>query len=363
MLDVCPDCRIQAGHRPGRTLCPRCGGRLIVVDEATREPIPAPPTVPAPPIVSAPPTAPAQRPAAPAPSPVVERPVAQSSVAQSSVAQPPAGPAPVPAGRPALRWVAHRPLNTLPAPRPPVPERAPGIPRYPAVPNWGLRDVPVAADDAVAAADPGAVLHRALGWLWPLLAVAAAAQLLRYLTLVVNRSRPVPFWWDVLSLSIVSICGYAALLGVLGVLYLFARWVVAVRRTSFAAAGRSEPRRRAVVIAGAVVFPVNLVTAPLLLREPARAVGGADGARAETLITKAAVAWALVCLVGLIALGYRIAAAVDHSVQTGADAMGWAVLGFAVSAAFAAWLRPRLGRLVASADAVAPVPARRLVVA
>lgn len=360
MLDVCPVCRIQAAHRPERTRCPRCGGPLTVVDEATGRPMPA--------------DAVRQEVGQPAVSqPVVPQlAVSQPAVSQPAVRQPAVRPPQPPATgplappprrtAPVLRWTAHRPADTLPAPRIRRPERPRGVPRYPAVPAWGLSDVPAAAE-TVAPADPAADLSRALGWLWPLLTVAAGTQLLRYLTLVTNRSRPVPFWWDVVSVSLLSLCGYAALLGVPAVLYLFGRWVLSARQASFAAAGRSEPRRRLVVLAGAALFPVNLVTAPLLLREPARAVGGTEGARAERAVTRAAVAWALVCVIGLIALGYRIAAAVDHSVQTGADAMAWAVLGFAASAAFAAWLRPRLSRLTPTGAHAGGTPARRLVVA
>lgn len=203
-------------------------------------------------------------------------------------------------------------------------------------------------------------MHRVFAWLWPLLAVAAAAQLLRYVTLVLNRSRPIPLWWDWASLGLLWLCGYLALAGVIVGLVYFGRWLVTGRQTSYAAVGASDPRRGRLIVVLTVFFPV---LAPLFLLEPARAVGGEVGARAERAITKAAVAWGLVCLVALVALVYRIVAASNHSVQTGADSVLWAVLAFAASAVFVRWLRPRLDRLLATTEPEVHAPERRLVIA
>lgn len=240
--------------------------------------------------------------------------------------------------------------------------RRPGIPRYFQIPRWGLFDVvPDSVDDA-GPADLHAPLRRWLTFLWPLLAAAAVTQLARYLTLVVNRSRPIPAWWDLGTLALALLCGWVAAAGILVALYYFASWMIRVRADSYARAGQRDPRRRVAVAALAGVVYVNVLGAPLLLLEAARAIGGPAADRAERAITKVATAWGLVTLIGTIALGYRIVAAFSDSVQTGAGAMVWTVLAFAASAVFVRWLGPRLNRVVAG-DEVAAEPARRLMVA
>lgn len=350
MLDVCLRCRIQADHQPGRTTCPRCGGPLTVLDAATRRPVTPPDAAPRP--EPAPPRAPGPQMRGPREQPTV--------AAQRPAARPPARPA-----RPALRWTAHRPWNTLPAPRPAAPAPRAGTPRYPQIPGWGLFDdvAPAAAETAAQA--PDSRLRRCLQMVWPILAVAAALQLVRYVVLMVNRSRPIPYWIDIASLWLVLLSGAAAVAAAVVAVYVFVRWMVAVRERSYALAGYAAPRRRWEVIALTVIPFVNVVGAPLLLLEAAEAVGGAQAARARRLITRVAVAWALVSAIGLIALVYRIVAWSGDTVQVGADAMVWATLSLAVSAVFVAWFESRVSRVVVTdtgADTGEPAP-RRLVVA
>ncbi|MFT3660540.1 MAG: hypothetical protein QM809_03850 [Gordonia sp. (in: high G+C Gram-positive bacteria)] len=76
-------------------------------------------------------------------------------------------------------------------------------------------------------------------------------------------------------------------------------------------------------------------------------MGGGQERTARRTIDRVALAWALVSLVGLIAMIYRIAAFGSDSIQAGADAMIWALLAFVVSALFCRWLSPRLPRTVA----------------
>ncbi|WP_298445934.1 DUF4328 domain-containing protein [Gordonia sp. (in: high G+C Gram-positive bacteria)] len=329
MLDVCLSCRIQAEHQPGRATCPRCGRPLTVLDETTRRPV-----------AGGPAPAPA---AAAAPTPAVRR--------------TPTRPTP-----PRLRWVAHRPADTLP-PRPsPAPRRRTVPARYGQIPRWGLFDV-VAPPAEEAGTDPAASLRRWLTFLWPFLVAAAVMQLLRYVTLMVNRSRPIPAWWDLGTLALVMLCGWVAAAGVVVGLYYFTRWMIQVRADSYALAGRSDPRPAwAVLLMTALIF-VNVVGAPFALVEAARAAGGPGVARVERAVRRVAVAWGLVNLIGAIALAYRIACLFTDSVQTGADAMAWATLAFAASAVFARWLGPRLDKVVVTGDEVASAPPRRLVVA
>ncbi|MFC0316171.1 DUF4328 domain-containing protein [Gordonia phosphorivorans] len=339
MLDVCLRCQIQADHLPGRATCPRCGGNLVVLDAQTRRavqvaaPAQAPPRPPAP----MPPT-----PMPPTPMPGARR----------------AAPARTP-----LRWVAHRPLNTLPPTRPPRAVRESRTPRYTYLPLWGLHDVvPAPESDAVAAPDPGRRLRWALQIVWPILAVAAGLQLLRYALLMLNRSHPIPYWLDLAVVWLLLFAGAAATGAAIWALVLFARWLVAARESAYAAVAARDPRRRWLVIAGAVTPFVNVVTAPFLLLEAAAAVGADQAQRVRPAINRVAVAWALVSGVGLIALGYRIAAWSSGSIQVGADAMMAALLTFVASALFAVWVRPRLAGLVVTDAAPAP-QTRRLVVA
>lgn len=213
--------------------------------------------------------------------------------------------------------------------------------------------------------EPAGLLRRCLQLVWPVLAVAAAMQLLRYVVLMVNRSRPIPYWLDITTLWLLLLSGAAALAAAVLTIYVVARWMLRVREESYAGAGYAEPRRRWEVVALTVIPFLNVAGAPLLLREAADAAGGAAVQQARAMITRVAVAWALVSVVGLIALIYRILAWNNAIVQTGADAMLWATLTLALSALFAYWLGPRLSRLAVDdghADDDAPAP-RRLVVA
>ncbi|GAA4743038.1 DUF4328 domain-containing protein [Gordonia alkaliphila] len=349
MLDVCLRCQIQADHLPGRTTCPRCGGKLSVLDAQTRRSVPMPAQ-----------SAPAQSP--PAQSPPTQYPPGQPSARVPQRPRPAGRPQPQTTRAP-LRWVAHRPLNTLPPARPVRPAARIGTPRYTEVPRWGLRDVGVPpGDDNREAKSPGARLRWALQIIWPVLAVAAALQLLRYCILMFNRSHPIPYWLDLASLWLLLISGAVAVAAAVWGLFLFARWLLAARERSYETVETSDPRRRWLIIAGAVLPFVNVLTAPLLLLEAAAAVGPAQAARVRPAINRVAVAWGLVNGLALIALVYRIVAWSSGSIQVGADAMVATLVTFVASGIFVAWLVPRLDGLVAT-DLPSVAPARRFVVA
>ncbi len=337
LLDVCLPCRIQAEHQPGRVRCPRCGGALVVLDAHTRHRV----EVPRPGSVTLP--------SATAPDPGV-------GAGIDAVRSRAPG-----AGR--LGWVAHRPLDTLPPrPQPKAPVDA-RTPRYLQMPQWGLHDVPArTAEVDEPQIRPEAALRRALRWTAILLAAAAAAQFLRYLTLLVNRSRPIPYWFDVATAILLIGCGVAALSAVVWAVYAFARWLLSIRERSYELAGTREPRHRLVVVAASVVPFANVIGAPFLLLEAASAVDGAAGP-ARRAINRGAVAWGLVSLVGVIALSYRIVALTSESIQVGADAMIWSLLTLIASAAFARWLGPRLSAMTVMGGDTVPVRQRRLVVA
>lgn len=373
MLDVCLVCRIQAEHQPGRTACPRCGGALTVLDAATRHvvppqsaavspSVPSPSPQPAPQVVHSPTT---QMP--PVQTPSVQTPQqaqTQTGPVQTVPAQPhaPSAQTRTPRRAPSLRWVAHRPPETLPPPVVHRPRQPSATPRYRAVPQWGLIDVVPAGAAADPAATPAATLQRWLGYAWPALAAGAVVQFLRYLMLAVNRTRPIPAWLDLAGLILLWAVGIAATAVAVVALYRFGCWVAAARADSYALVGRSDPRQRLLVVALSVTPFVSVAAVPLLLLEAARAVGGAAASRAERVIAQVGIAWGLVNLVGLLALSYRIAAWSGDSIQTGADAMGWATLAFAVSALFAHWVVGRLPKTVVADDERTAEPSRRLVV-
>lgn len=293
---------------------------------------------------------------APAAQPVQRQPATPHRPARSAARSAPG------AGR--LRWMAHRPLNTFPPRRPPAKPAAARTPRYLQIPTWGLRDVsftpPETTDDD---ARPEAGLRSALRVTWILLAVAAGMQLLRYLTLMVNRGRPIPSWFDAVTLILLLAAGVLAVLAVLWSAYAFVNWMRAVRTSSYGLAGTREPRPWPLIVVATLLPFANVIGAPFLLLEAASAVGGvrADAARRE--IQRGAVAWGLVSLIGLIALVYRIVAAGSDSIQTGANAMVWGLLALIASAAFARWLGPRLGKMTVLGHEPVAAVERRLVVA
>lgn len=321
-LDVCPACRIQAPHRDGRTVCPRCGGPLVQTD-------------------------------------------ARGAVAASVPRPAPAGPAParpVPPARRPLRWAAHRPREAMPAPRP-LRRRGPGpTPSYATVPRWGLVDAPRADDSDV---DPLPLatdaLVRAMRLTAVILGAAGVVHAIRYLVGVVNRTRPIPAWIDWLSGIAVFVFGLMALAAVVMALVAFGRWVRHVREHRYAAAGFVDPRRRMWVTLLAAVPLVNVVGAPLLLHEAATT--GAGDPRADRVRVRLAVAWALVNALALVAIGYRIAAWSTSSLQVDADALALVTLVFGVSAVFARWAVRRIEIIAGIPDVDADRPVRRLVAA
>ncbi|QRY62453.1 DUF4328 domain-containing protein [Gordonia sp. PDNC005] len=306
-LDICPSCRIQAPHREGRTICPRCGGPLTQ-------------------------SAPSRRP-------------------------------PPPPRRPALRWTAHRPREAMPAPRGPRrPEKGP-TPSYAYNPGWGLLDVPekvVEVDSRVPAAT--AALTRAMELTCLILGAAAVVHGARYVIAVVNRTRPIPAWIDWLSSIAVLVFGVMSLIAVVVAIVSFGRWVREIRVRSFAAATFLDPRPAWVVFGLTVTPLVNVIGAPWMLHEAAR-VTDADDGRLMRIRLRLAVAWALVNGVAVLALIYRVGAWSTNSLQVDADALALVTASFAVSAVFARWAVTRIERLAGSHSDVEERPLRRLVAA
>ncbi|WP_336792329.1 DUF4328 domain-containing protein [Gordonia malaquae] len=307
-LDICPSCRIQAPHREGRTVCPRCGG-----------------------------------------------PLTQSAPARQS---------PQPPRRPALRWTAHRPREAMPSPRGPKrPDKGP-TPSYAYNPGWGLVDVPdkaAEADDRVPVAT--AALTRAMELTCLILGASAVVHGARYVIAVVNRTRPISAWIDWLSSIAVLVFGVMSLIAVVVAIVTFGRWVREIRIRSFASAGFLDPRPAWAVFALTVTPFVNVVGAPWMLHEAARVSDLDDGGRLARIRLRLAVAWAIVNGVAVLAVIYRLGAWSTESLQVDADALALVTASFAVSAVFARWAVTRVERLAGTHSDVDERPLRRLVAA
>lgn len=336
MLDVCPSCRIQAPHRSDRAACPRCGGPLRVVEKAGQALNPPAVPQPQPQRVQSQPVGQHVQPSQ-LPPRQVQAGQAQPRGVASNPARRPTRPAPP---RPNLRWTADRPAEARPAPRPQRRTVTGSTPSYRFIPRWGLADTVPDEDIAKAATVEPAALQRTLSLTTYSLAAAAVVHLIRYILVVINRSTPISVWLDLLTSAAVLVFGVCAFIAMVFALYAFARWLLSARAAAFADADRSDPRPKRLQYLLAAVPLVNVVGAPLLLAEAALTT--ADPTKAIERIKKVALAWALVNLLALVAIGYRIGSWFSDSVQVSADSLAITTLTFAVSAVFAHWASPRL---------------------
>lgn len=340
MIDLCPRCRIQAPHRPGRERCPRCGGPLRVLDSDLLGP---------------------PRQAAPPPT-----------------AAPPSQPAPVSGPRSGrlyrsrhVRWVARRPPEAIPTiRRPEFVARPRYIPRYVYIPQWGLTDGGLtdgglgnATGGPTAASRGGALsaaLTRALHVMAAALGLAAVAHLLRYVLLIINRSTPVPAWTDLVTSTLVIFGGLLALGCFVYTTVVFARWVMAMRTEAYRCVDRRDPRPRWQIVLLAVVPLVNVLGVAVLLHEAAHVRTDLDGDRTRRRLTRMWVAWAIVNALAVAAIVTRVVATWSGSIQTGANGLVAVTVSAAFSAVFARWLADRLEVTFATSQQD-PVPARRWV--
>ncbi|MEV4238602.1 DUF4328 domain-containing protein [Nocardia sp. NPDC049737] len=180
-------------------------------------------------------------------------------------------PAPIdaPAERRNYRWVARRPDQrgrklSSGRPRPPV-----ETPRYQQIPRWGLLDP--AVESAPAPQRPLDRLTNRAGVLLiataAVFAVAACAELGRYLILLRNRTRLIPSWLLHISDAMVWL---SALLGLtLGLITAIAMlgWLIETRRAAFAAVGRRDPRLARTLALGCLIPGVNLLWPGVFLTE------------------------------------------------------------------------------------------------
>ncbi|MQY26950.1 DUF4328 domain-containing protein [Nocardia aurantia] len=183
------------------------------------------------------------------------------------------GPVDAPPERRNYRWVA-RPPGRRPRPggaRPPVPAPG-GTPGYPDMPRWGLRD----ASPEPARQERGRLARladRVAGLLVltaVLFALAAVAEIGRYLILLRNRTRLIPQALLVVSdVSLYLLAGFALLTALVTAVALVG-WLIRVRRAAYAAAGERDPWPVPMLLCGCLIPVVNLLWPGVFLTELAR---------------------------------------------------------------------------------------------
>lgn len=315
MIDVCPRCRIQAPHRDGRQTCPRCGGPLQQIDAG--------------------------------PEAASRREPRSTRVYRSRH----------------VRWVARRPPEAIPVWRPTAATGPRPIPRYPYLPQWGLHDEPLPpVDPQTPLGHSAATFLRALRSLSFVLWATAAAHLLRYVLLAVNRATPVPGFLAAVTAFLVLLTGLLALIGFVYVTVLLVLWLRRLRADAYRRHELRDPRPWWQLIGLAAVPLVNVVGLAVLLREVAAMRDDLDVARTRDRLTRLWVAWILVNAVAVVAVIYRIVAMSSGSIQTGADTVLAVVVSSAVSAWFARWAAGRLDSIFVGTEEDS-VPNRRWVVA
>lgn len=209
-----------------------------------------------------------------APAPMGARPDRPPAAGQA-----PAGP------RAGYRWIAVRPG---PPPPPRRPRRPLGpTPRYASIPRWGLLDpiaVPAPAEQhTVRRAASPAVVRATLLAAGAVFALAAAAHVVRYLLLLVNRTTLLPPLVANGALLIGVLASLAALAAVVATAAVSTSWLIGRRAAAFARQGVPDPRPEWALWAGCLVPLVNLVWAPVFVIELAAAEQARDRLRAPII--------------------------------------------------------------------------------
>ncbi|WP_280397645.1 DUF4328 domain-containing protein [Nocardia carnea] len=226
------------------------------------------------------------------------------------------GPIDAPPQRRNYRWVARRPGRLdRPAGSAAGGRRSAETPRYTEIPRWGLRDRPVTAADS----EPQQPLSALARWVYTallatavLFGLAAVAELIRYLILLRNRTRLIepPLLW--FSDALVNTAALFALIMALVAAVAALGWLIELRRTVFAAAGRRDPRSPRLLALGCLIPGVNLVYPGVFLSE---VVAGREDPRPLRAVRIWWVCWVLGGLLAVAALYWRTA----DSLQAKAD--------------------------------------------
>lgn len=174
----------------------------------------------------------------------------------------------------ALAWVAEPP----PDPRPPLPVRPrfryTGPPRYREMPRWGFPALPWQDPDQDG---PVPAVERARGWaqvliplLWTLAAVAFvgfAAEVLRYVLLVLSRDDALPGGLVAFSDAAVAFGGWASVAGSVGCGILMILWCLRIREAAAEWSDTVPARSTVAVVVGWVVPGLNLAVPGGVLAE------------------------------------------------------------------------------------------------
>jgi hypothetical protein len=236
-----------------------------------------------------------------------------------------------------IRWLARRPPETLPAPRRAPSEPGP-TPQYENIPRWGLRqDFPPAyAAHAGRAETASVALASVLQGAVVILAIAALAEALAYVLLLVNRAKPVSKYLAWAADVSVFALGWLAVIAMIAVFVAMARWVQAARAEAYAAVGTREPRPQWQLWVYCLVPVVNLFAAPVLALELVRAQDRAVSREPSTdrrveFIRRWWVGWAALSMVTLGCVAYAQA---DGGLQHRADAIVYTALTYLFGAGF-----------------------------
>ncbi|MFR9752709.1 DUF4328 domain-containing protein [Nocardia sp. 004] len=183
-------------------------------------------------------------------------------------------PAPIdaPAERRNYRWVARVPEHRTHHARVPVrPATGARPPRYTSIPRWGLHDPRPQA--AVAPRQPLSALTGSVTGLLVttavLFALAALAEVGRYLVLLRNRTRLIPSAVLYTSDAFVIGAGVLALVFALVAAVAVLGKLIEIRRAAYAEAGRRDPRSPRALAFGCLVPVVNLLWPMVFLSEVA----------------------------------------------------------------------------------------------
>ncbi len=150
-------------------------------------------------------------------------------------------------------------------------------------------------------------------------ALAAAAHILRYLLMLINRTTLLPPFVAIGSLMTGVLASLAAIVAVIAAAVVLTSWLIGRRAAAFARHGQGDPRPELALWAGCLIPVVNWFYAPLFLVELAQAEGCRE--RQSRPIALWAIAWIVATLISAWATwtGLRATlpqAAADNTVTT-----------------------------------------------
>jgi hypothetical protein len=212
------------------------------------------------------------------------------------------------------RWIAVRP-GAAPPPRRGRRPLGP-TPRYAFIPRWGLVDHFDQADQQQVQQRPGPsprMVRTTLVATMAVLGVAAFVHLVRYVLLIVNRSRLLnPFvagaaTWIGVAASVIAIFMVVASAVVL------TNWLIGRRAAAYTSRGHSDPRPGWALRAGSLVPVVNLAWAPVFVLE----LAGVE--ERLTWLRRPVVVWWLVWIASTAVSAFSIATSFATEAQAIAD--------------------------------------------